>query len=89
MISWDGKGNKIDAPPPFGFVVSTDAAGWRFFQHVRELPRGGIHAVVRYDAHIDGVNNAVVGMTLETFVTLLESHYNKVQDRVTTFIEGD
>lgn len=89
LISWDGIGKKIDAPPPFGFVMSTDAAGWRFFQNIRELPRDGIHAVVRYDAHIDGVNNAVVGMTLETFVLLLESHYNKVQDRVQTFIEGD
>lgn len=89
LISWDGIGNKIDAPPPFGFVMSTDAAGWRFFQYVRELPRDGIHAVVRYDAHIDGVNNAVVGMSLETFATLLESHYNRVQDRVNTFIEGD
>lgn len=89
LISWDGIGNKIDAPPPFGFVMSTDAAGWRFFQYVKELPRDGIHAVVRYDAHIDGVNNAVVGMSLETFAILLESHYNRVQDRVNTFIEGD
>lgn len=89
LISWDGTSNRIDAPPPFGFVMSTDAAGWRFFQYVKELPKDGIHAVIRYDAHIDGVDRAVVGMPLETFAILLESHYNKVQDRVNTFIEGD
>lgn len=89
LISWDGIGNKIDAPPPFGFVISTDGAAWRFFQYVKELPSEGIHAAIRYDAHIDGVNNAVVGMSLETFATLLESHYNTVRDRVQTFTEGD
>lgn len=69
--------------------MSTDGAGWRFFQYIRELPRDGINAVIRYDAHIDGVNDAVVGMRLETFAMLLESHYNKVQDRVDTYVKGD
>lgn len=89
LITWDGHSNRIDGPPPYGFTMSTDAAGWRFFQYIRELPPDGLHAVIRYDKHIDGVDNAVVGMPLSTFVTLLASHYNTVQDRVTTYIKGD
>lgn len=84
------QGNTIEAPPPYKFVVSTDAAWWRMGTYLRSLPEDSIGVVVRYDKLIEGgIDNAVVAMRLSAFVQLLEAHYNTIQDRVETFIEGE
>ncbi len=89
LISWDGTSSRITAPPPYGFDVVTDAAGWRFFQYIRELPEGQINAVIRYDKYIDHIGDAVVGMRLSSFVTLLEAHHKNIEDRVQNYVEGE
>ncbi len=85
LLSYDRDTSKIVGPPPYAFLVTTDAAGWRFFKAIREsdLP------VVRYDGYVDSVEDAYVAMKLSHFTQLLAIHYNSMQDRVTTYIEGD
>lgn len=89
LISWDGSSLHLDAPAPYKFVVSTDATAWRFFAHVKDLPQDGIPAVIRYDKFLDNINDAVVGMKLPTFTTLLSAHYATISDRITNQIKGD
>lgn len=89
LISWDGTSSKITAPPPYGFDVVTDAAGWRFFQYVKELPEDRIAAVIRYDKYIGHIGDAVVGMRLSSFVALLEAHHKTIEDRVHNYVEGE
>lgn len=89
-LYFDPSDNHIDAPPPYNLMVSTDAAWWRLAGYLKSLPEDRISAVVRYDGFIEGgVDNAIVATRLSTFATLLECHYNTIQDRVTTFIQGD
>lgn len=85
LLRFDKETSRIIGPPPFRFYVTTDAAGWRFFQGIRELD----DFVIRYDKYVGVVEDAYVGMKLSTFATLLTSQYNSLQDRVTTYIEGD
>ena len=88
LLRWNPETSTVDAPPPYYIKVTTDAASWRFWQAVRELPVGPA-VVIRYDNFIDGVEDAVVGMRLSTFASLLETHYNTISDRITTFTEGE
>ena len=81
--------NLISGPPPYGFMTTTDAVSWRFFQFVKDLPEDSLHAVIRYDSYIDGVDNAIVGMRLSAYAKLLDVHYKSISDRVTTYMEGD
>lgn len=85
LLSFDKDTSRIVGPPPFEFVVTTDAAGWRFFQAIRSTDS----PVIRYDGYVGVVEDAYVGMKLSTFATLLSVQYNSLQDRVTTYIEGD
>jgi hypothetical protein len=85
LLRFDREQSRVIGPPPFRFYVTTDAAGWRFFQGIRELD----DFVIRYDKYVGVVEDAYVGMKLSTFATLLTSQYNSLQDRVTTYIEGD
>jgi len=89
LISWDGVSNRLDAPPPYAFCISTDLAGSRFFQNVNALSTEMIDVLIRYDAYIDNVDKAVVAMPLRTFTKLLIPHYEQARPRVNTFIEGD
>lgn len=89
LISWDGMSSRISAPAPYGFDVVTDAATWRFFQYIRELPDNQLNAVVRYDKFIEHIDDAVVGMRLSTYVQLLEAHYKTIEDRIRNEIEGE
>lgn len=90
-LHFDPASNHIDAPPPYRLAVSTDGAWWRLAAYLKDLPEDAISAVVRYDGFLTegGVDNAIVATRLSTFATLLECHYNSIQDRVTTYIEGD
>jgi hypothetical protein len=88
FLRWNGETSTVDAPPPYFIKVTTDAASWRFFQAVKDCP-DGVSFVVRYDNFIDGIEDAVVGMRLSSFVSLLETHYNTIADRIATFTEGE
>lgn len=85
LLHFDKETSRVVGPPPFQFVVTTDAAGWRFFQAIRDTDE----FVIRYDKYVGVVEDAYVGMQLSTFATLLSLQYNSLQDRVTTYIEGD
>lgn len=85
LLSYDLTTSHIVGPPPYDFVLTTDAAGWRFFQAIRTSGS----AVIRYDKFVESVEDAYVGMKLSTFAPLLAMQYASLQDRVTTYIEGD
>ena len=89
LISWDGHSNVLDSPAPYRFVVSTDATSFRFFAGVKDLPSTGISAVIRYDKFLDNIEDAVIGMKLPTFTSLLSAHYGTISDRITNKIKGD
>lgn len=89
-LFFDVTSNAIDAPPPYQFAVSTDGAWWRTAAYLNGMRDDRLGAVVRYDKFLEGgIDNAIVCMRLSAFVTILESHYNTIQDRVQTYIEGD
>lgn len=89
-LHFDATSNEIEAPPPYRLAVSTDGAWWRLAAYLKALPEDSISAAIRYDKFLEGgVDNAIVATRLSTFATLLESHYNTIQDRVTTYIQGD
>ena len=94
LISWDGAvtnlgASLLESPAPYTLNVSTDAVHWRFFANVKALPDRGIPAVIRYDKYIDHLEDAVVGMRLSTFTSLLSAHYGTISDRITNTIKGD
>lgn len=89
-LYFNAENNHIDAPPPYRLAVTTDAAWWRLSSYLRDMPEDGIAAVIRYDGFIEGgVDQAIACMRLSTFATLLGSHYDSIQDRVQTYIQGD
>jgi hypothetical protein len=83
-LRYEAKSQEIEAPYPYSLTVTTDAAAWRFFHYVKELPHDKIAAVIRYDRYIDSVDEAVVAMKLEAFSTLLAAHYESISDRINT-----
>jgi hypothetical protein len=87
LLTWDYGQSEISAPPPYHIKVTTDAASWRFWKIVADLPQG-ISFVVRYDKYIHGVEDAVVGIRLSALAPLLEAHYNTISDRIDTFVDG-
>jgi hypothetical protein len=67
--------NNVEAPKPYTINLTTSGEWWRFGEHIRDIrDEPGIPFVVRYDKHIDGVDNAIVGCTLHTFTQLLEQY---------------
>jgi hypothetical protein len=90
MLSWNGDDNTITAPPPYKPYVSTDGAWWRFRHYLDERQDDtGIPFVVRYDKSIPGVDNAIVGIHLRNFATILHAHYISISDRVETYRTGE
>lgn len=84
MLHWDATHSRIDAPAPYSIKVTTDAAAFRFFETIRALPdtRTGIEFVIRYDKFCGTVDQAIVGMKLESFTRLLATHYETNHDRI-------
>lgn len=89
MLSWTGNG--IDAPPPYFFDVTTSRSLEKWHNHLRGYKDTGSehHFAIRYDLSMDSVGQAWVGMSMDTFVTLLSAHYESIRPRVQTYIEGD
>lgn len=81
-LSYDGSTSRISAPFPYHFVVTTDAAHWRFMESVKGLPEDRVGAVVRYDAFVESIDAAVVGMRLDAYAQLLHAHYESMSDRL-------
>lgn len=80
LLNYNAGDNSITAPHPYTITMVTDAAWWRFSEHVRatsDVP--GLPFVVRYDARINGVDNAIVGCNLHTFTQLLAAHENNLK----------
>ena len=75
VITWDGVGNALEAPYPYGFIVSTDRSNNRFIQIGRGLNQNTMSSVVRYDADIDHVGQALVLTHLQQYASLLKTHY--------------
>jgi hypothetical protein len=82
MITWDTSARDISAPSPYHFTISTDAHTWRFMEKIKELPDDKIAAVIRYDKYLEGVSDAVVGMSIATFAKLLSYHYEAMKHRI-------
>lgn len=80
-ISYQYEANAVNAPYPYKLGVTTAAQNWRFMQAVRELPHDRIGGIVRYDGYVQTVDEAVVGMRLDTFCQLLAVHYETIRER--------
>ena len=89
LLFWDGNDSTIQAPYPYSARVSTDAATWRFFEYLREMPNNGVPFVIRYDKYLDSVADAIVGTRLSVFSGLLAAHYDTIRDRIDTKRKGD
>lgn len=75
FLRYDYLNNIVEAPSPYSISMTTSGEWWRFGEHVKKTQdMTGLPFVVRYDAHIDGVDNAVVGCTLNTFAQLLAEY---------------
>ena len=81
LLHWDGATSMVEAPYPYWGKVVTDAATWRFFEYLKEMPDNGVPFVIRYDKFLDSVADAVVGTRLSTFAGLLGTHYDTIRDR--------
>lgn len=80
LISWDTASGDLLAPSPYFFTATTDAASWRFWEKVKDLPDKKVSAVIRYDKWIDNTADAVAGIRLSTLGVLLSAHY-EMNDR--------
>lgn len=84
-LSYDLEAFSVVGPPPFTYPLVTDASNSRFMGILKR----NSGPVIRYDKFIESVDDSIVGMKLDTFASLLALQYNSLQDRVTTYIEGD
>lgn len=89
MLRWDGLRSHIDAPPPYRIEVTTSRKLQNWHDLIREETPGQLGIVLRYDNGMPSMDQAWVGMQLHSFVPLLTAHYNSIQDRVQTYVEGD
>lgn len=91
LLSWDGAHSRVIAPPPYTFDVTTS----RKLQNWHDLIRGYATSgtarqfAIRYDNSLESVDQAWVGMNLQTFTDLLSAHYERIRPRVQTYVEGD
>ena len=77
FLRFEGITSTIEAPSPYSIDVVTDAKWWRFGEKVAATNEvTGIPFVVRYDAYITSVDEAVVGCNLRTFQELLHKYHN-------------
>lgn len=89
LLKWDGTHGRIDAPPPYHIDVTTSRKLQGWHDLIREGLPGGLSIAIRYDNGMPSLDQAWVGMQLRSFVPLLTAHYQSIQDRVQTHIEGD
>lgn len=89
LLKWDGQHGRIDAPPPYHIDVTTSRKLELWHEHLRNAVPGGLSIAIRYDAGMPSLDQAWVGMQLRSFVPLLTAHYERIQDRVQTYAEGD
>lgn len=89
LLAWDGMRGRIDAPPPYTITVTTSRKLQNWHDDIRESLPGGLSIAIRYDNGMPSLDQAWVGMQLHTFVPLLTAHYDSIQDRVRTYVEGD
>lgn len=90
LLTWDVTNGRIDAPPPYSIDVTTSRKLQQWHDLIREYSdTGPLNVAIRYDYSIDSLESAWVGMNLRTFAILLTAHYESIQDRVRTHVEGD
>lgn len=68
----------ITVERPYSFALVSDRSLWRFSEAMRALPTTGLPMVVRYDAHIESVDDAWVAMRLAAAAPLLTLHYEQI-----------
>lgn len=89
LLTWDGIRGRIDAPPPYLIDVTTSRKLENWHNLLREQPPGGLSIAIRYDNGMPSLDQAWVGMQLRSFTPLLTAHYQSIQNRVQTYVEGD
>lgn len=89
FLAWDGRFGRIDAPPPYLIRVTTSRKLENWHDDIRHSLPGGLDISIRYDNSVPSLDQAWVGMQLHSFVPLLTAHYQSIQDRVQTYVEGD
>ena len=71
FIEWTKEG--ISAPYPLRFDLQTEATHWKYWDAVKKLPDNDeLPFVIRYDAYIENITDAVVTMKMHTFVRLIQ-----------------
>ena len=68
---------EIQSPAPYQFRLITDKKWTRFYDRLDNDPER-LLTVIRYDRAIDGVENAVIGMRLQSFAPLLRAHVAEI-----------
>lgn len=74
-IRYDYEHSTLNLPWPYQAIVTTGAQHWRFMEAARNLPHDRIAAVIRYDNYVESIDEAVVGMRLDTYAQLMQVHY--------------
>lgn len=69
FIRWDYGG--LHAPHPLRLDLQTEATNWKYWKAVHALGTEDISAVIRYDAYIESIPDAVVTTKLATFTRML------------------
>ena len=73
-IQWSSELQDISSPAPYTFKATTNVKDDILWSRVKNLPRGGISAVIRYDKWIESVDDSIVSMRLSDFVKLLTAY---------------
>lgn len=89
LLSWDGGHGRVAAPPPYQFRVTTGRKLQLWTDSIREPIAGSMDFSIRYEYSMPSIDQAWVGMKMQTFVPLLTAHYESIRDRVQTYKEGD
>jgi hypothetical protein len=75
-VTWLPDQSRIYAPHPYMFDVYTLGSLSKHAEAVAALPTVGMPAVVRYDRHLESLDDAWITFRLATGAKLLEAHYN-------------
>lgn len=79
-LAYDPDTGTLTTPPPLHITVITARSWWRFVYAVEHAPEG-LSATIRFDADIPSIDEAIVGMRLRDYATLLTAYLEKNGDK--------
>lgn len=84
-VVWLPDQSRIFSPYPYSFDISTIGSLSKHAEAVAALPTVGLPAVIRYDRHLESVDDAWITFRLAAGVKLLTAHYEspEMAERIT------